>query len=137
MGMTLEIATGIAQAIRDAAAASPDREVCGLLLGEPGRVTALMPAANVAADPATTFEIDPSALLTAHRAARGGGPVVLGHYHSHPRGPVRPSSADAAASHADGALWIIANAETIGCWRAVADGPVAGRFVPVRLRFVG
>jgi proteasome lid subunit RPN8/RPN11 len=135
--MTLEIATGMAQAIRAAAAASPDREICGLLLGEGARVTALLPAANVAADPATTFEIDPRALLTAYRAARAGGPAVLGHYHSHPRGPVRPSRADAAASHGDGALWIIANGDTIGCWRAVPEGPVAGRFVPVALRFVG
>lgn len=137
MGMTLEIATGIAQAIRAAAAASPDREVCGLLLGEGERVTALLAADNVAFDPAVTFEIDPRALLAAHRAARVGGPAVLGHYHSHPRGPVRPSATDAAASHADGALWIIANGGTLGCWRAVADGPVAGRFVPVALRFVG
>jgi proteasome lid subunit RPN8/RPN11 len=135
--MTLEIATGMAQAIRAAAAASPDREICGLLLGEGTRVTALLPTTNVAADPATTFEIDPRALLTAYRAARAGGPAVLGHYHSHPRGPVRPSGADAAASHGDGALWIIANGDTIGCWRAEPVGPVAGRFVPVALRFVG
>ncbi|MFV0624625.1 Mov34/MPN/PAD-1 family protein [Sphingomonas sp. ac-8] len=135
--MTLEIATGLAQAIRAAAAASPDREVCGLLLGAGGRVTGLLPADNVAADPAATFEIDPRALLAAHRAARAGGPAVLGHYHSHPRGPVLPSRTDAESSHADGTLWIIANAETLGCWRAVAEGPVAGRFVAVALRFVG
>ncbi|MCC2976148.1 M67 family metallopeptidase [Sphingomonas sp. PL-96] len=135
--MTVEIATRIAQAIRDAAAASPDEEVCGLLLGTAERVEALQPARNVAADPRTSFEIDPQALLAAYRAARAGGPAVVGHYHSHPAGPVRPSAADAAASHGDGALWIIANAETTGCWRAVARGPVAGRFVPVALRFVG
>jgi proteasome lid subunit RPN8/RPN11 len=135
--MTVEIATGIAQAIRDAAAASPTHEICGLLLGSERRIEALLPARNVAADQAVTFEIDPQALLGAHRRARAGGLAVLGHYHSHLRGPVRPSAADAAASHADGALWIIANAETLGCWRAVADGPAAGRFVPVALRFVG
>ena len=137
MGMTVEISTTIVHAIHAAAAASPDREVCGLLLGNAERVTEILPAANVAADPATTFEIDPGTLLAAHRGARSGGPAVLGHYHSHPRGAVRPSAADAAASHADGALWIIANAETLGCWCAVAAGPVAGRFVPVTLRFVG
>lgn len=137
MGMTVEIATGLAQAIRAAAAASPAQEVCGLLLGAEGRVEALLPAANVAADPARHFEIDPQALLAAHRAARAGGPAVIGHYHSHPTGVVAPSATDAAASHGDGALWIITDGETLGCWRAVAEGPVAGRFVPVELRFVG
>ena len=137
MGMMVEIATGLAQAIRDAAAASPAREVCGLLLGTEGRVEALVPAVNVARDPQRNFEIDPQALLAAHRAARAGGAAVIGHYHSHPTGLVAPSPTDAAASHADGALWIIANGETLGCWRAVRNGPVAGRFVPVALRFVG
>lgn len=137
MGMTVEIATGLAQAIRAAAAASPAQEVCGLLLGVEGRVEALLPSANVAPNPARHFEIDPQALLAAHRAARVGGPAVIGHYHSHPTGPVAPSRTDAAASHGDGALWIIANAQTLGCWQAVANGPVAGRFVPVVLRFVG
>ena len=43
----------------DAAHATPDREICGLLLGEGLRVTNILPAANSAPDPATGFAIDP------------------------------------------------------------------------------
>ena len=33
-----------------------------------------------------TLEIDPAKLIAALRAERGGGPAVVGCYHSHPRG---------------------------------------------------
>lgn len=135
--MALEIATGSARAILTAAQRSTSLEVCGLLLGQGARVTSIVPADNVAARPETEFEIDPAALLAAHRAARQGGPTVIGHYHSHPTGLLRPSARDAAAAREDGAFWIIASGARLGCWRAVPSGPVEGRFVPVALRQIG
>lgn len=117
----------------EAAAASPDREVCGLLLGAGGRVEALLPAANVAADPARRFEIDPLVLLRAHKAARRGGQAVLGHYHSHPAGKAEPSPCDAGQAHGDGALWLICTpGGDHGLWRAAGEG-LHGQFVPVPL----
>ena len=58
-------------------------------------------------DPETHFEIDPQALIDAHRAARAGGPQVLGYYHSHPAGEPEPSATDRAMAAGDGRMWAI------------------------------
>lgn len=131
--MTVTIASELVGQILGEAAASPAAEICGLLLGETDAITAALPCRNVAADPARRFEIDPAALIAAHRAARNGGPQVVGHYHSHPSGVAVPSARDAAEAAADGTLWLIAAGGMLRAWRAVEDGPVEGRFAPVDL----
>jgi len=117
-----------------AAAAGSADEVCGLLLGRGEHVERALPCRNVAATPATRFELDPAALLAAHRAARAGAPAVLGHYHSHPSGDASPSPRDAADAIPDGSLWLIVAGEAVTAWRAVEDGALHGRFVPVAMR---
>ena len=97
---------------------SPDREVCGLLYGSKGRIAEAEPTANVAADPARSFEIDPAALFAAHRRARAGAVAVIGHYHSHPSGTAMPSARDAAQAMGDGALWLILTAREGRLWRS-------------------
>ena len=114
--------------------ASPDREICGLLLGRPGAVAVAQGCRNVASTPADRFEIDPAALLAAHRAARAGGLAVVGHYHSHPTGRAEPSPRDAADAQPDGGLWLIATARDITGWVAVTKGSLHGRFERVGLR---
>jgi len=100
-----------------AAKNSPDAEVCGLLYGANGRIAEAEACANVAADPARSFEIDPAALFAAHRRARGGaGMGVIGHYHSHPSGAAVPSARDAAQAMGDGALWLILTASEARLW---------------------
>ena len=96
---------------------APDREVCGLLFGTQGRIADAEATANVAADPARSFEIDPAALFAAHRRARAGGPAIVGHYHSHPSGAAVPSARDAAQAMGDGALWLILTAGEGRLWR--------------------
>jgi proteasome lid subunit RPN8/RPN11 len=94
--------------MRAAAAAAYPHEACGLLLGEGGRITEARAVANVHPAPATHFEIDPQALIDAHRAARAGaGPQVLGYYHSHPVGEPVPSATDRACAAGDGRVWAI------------------------------
>jgi len=134
MAMALRISSMILERISAEAMASPDREVCGLLLGTGDRVLEARSCRNVAADPAMRFEIDPAALLAAHRAARRGGPAVIGHYHSHPSGLAEPSPRDAADAVADGSIWLIAAGGRVTGWRAVENGALHGRFVPLRLR---
>lgn len=133
----MESAVAISRTLLDAliaeAAASPDAECCGLLFGTRGRIIDAVSCRNVAADPARRFEIDPAALIAAHRAARDGGPTIIGHYHSHPGGTARPSVEDAAQSAADGAYWLIIARDQATLWRAVASGREAGRFDPVTL----
>ncbi len=133
MGVTVEISSELLQRIKDAGANSPGEEICGLLLGDTDRVSAILPCRNVAAAPARRFEIDPAALLAAHRAARGGGGRPIGHYHSHPNGVALPSACDAHDAAPDGSLWLIVAGGLVRGWRAVADGAIHGRFDPVAI----
>jgi proteasome lid subunit RPN8/RPN11 len=131
--MRLTISRALLDEIRAHAAEQPDREVCGLLIGEKERVTAVLRCANVAVDPQRTFEIDPAALIAAHRAGRAGGPRPIGHYHSHPSGVAMPSARDAAMAET-GLFWLITAGGEINGWRSVAGGPVEGMFEPVTIR---
>jgi proteasome lid subunit RPN8/RPN11 len=120
------------RAIRSHAARSAPEECCGLLLGTGRAVEHAHPAANVAADPRRRFEIDPQALVDAQRAARAGGPQVIGYYHSHPAGPAEPSATDRAQAGHDGAVWAIAAPGGVAFWR---DGEAG--FVPLPYAVVG
>jgi proteasome lid subunit RPN8/RPN11 len=106
------IATLIAQAAR----AAP-YEACGLLLGRDRCIDQAVPVANVAPDPLWRFEIDPAALFAAHRAARAGGPELIGYYHSHPAGHPRPSATDCAHASGDGRVWAIVASAVVTFWR--------------------
>ena len=130
--MRVVISSVLLKQITDHAARSRD-EVCGLLLGRPGTIEAVVPTANVAADRARSFEIDPAALLAAHRGARRGGAAIVGCYHSHPGGDATPSLRDATDAAADGAIWLIVAGPAVRGWRAVASGAVRERFDPVEL----
>lgn len=119
-----------------AIAAADRAEVCGLLLGVAGRIEAIAPAANVAPDPARHFELDPAALIAAHRAARAGRAQIIGHYHSHPSGVAVPSATDAACAAPDGSLWLIVAGGDARLWVAQGDGAGGVRFAPATLRVV-
>jgi proteasome lid subunit RPN8/RPN11 len=130
MEMEFTVTSGaIATLLQEAARALPD-EACGLLLGQGGRIERAVPCANVHPDPARHFEIDPAALIAAHRAARGGGPALLGYYHSHPAGRAEPSATDRASASGDGRIWAIVAGEQIGWWR---DGPNGFEPLPTRV----
>lgn len=124
--MTLSITPAlIGEMLADAIAASP-REACGILLGKGEAITAIAPARNVHSSPETHFEIDPQALVDAHRAAREGGPQVIGYYHSHPCGPVRPSTTDQAQAARDALIWaIIVPPSDVTFWRDDERGFIA------------
>ena len=114
------IALSLAQlkAIADAGEAAYPAEACGLLVGakRPGdhwRVGRVAPARNVATDPRRRFEVDPGLRIGLERELRGTDRRVIGHYHSHPDGPARPSATDLAMVHEPDLVWLIA---------AVVDG---------------
>ena len=131
MGMTLEVTSGtIATLLAEATKAAP-RECCGLLLGREGRVTEARSAANVAADPLRHFEIDPAALIAAHRAERGGGLQLLGYYHSHPAGHPLPSVTDCAHASGDGRAWAIVAQAEVRFYRDRPDGFAALSYAEV------
>jgi proteasome lid subunit RPN8/RPN11 len=81
-----------------------------------------VPAANVAPDPLRHFEIDPAALIAAHRAARSGALPVVGYYHSHPTGHPVPSATDCEHAASDGSVWAIVADGAVAFWRDGASG---------------
>lgn len=120
--MHIEVTSDVIARIEAAARAAHPRECCGILLGAGNRFTEARPAANVHPEPETHFEIDPRALIDAHRAARDGGPQVLGYYHSHPTGAVEPSVTDRAMASGDGRVWAIICPDKLLFWHDTADG---------------
>lgn len=120
--MTLRLTSAVLATIRGAAAEAAPNECCGLLLGHGSLIAEARAAVNVAPDPARHFEIDPQALLDAHRLARSGGPQVVGYFHSHPVGSAEPSATDRALAAGDGRVWAIAGRDAITFWRDDEDG---------------
>ena len=127
--MEIGVTSGVMATLLQEAAGAGSLECCGLLLGRGGTVNTAQPAANVHPDPADHFEIDPAALIATHRAARAGGPQVLGYYHSHPNGRAEPSTTDRAQASGDRRIWAIVAAGAVTWWR---DAP--GGFEPLPTR---
>jgi predicted GIY-YIG superfamily endonuclease/proteasome lid subunit RPN8/RPN11 len=101
--------------VAEASSAHPN-EACGILLGSADRIDHAVVTANVHPDPRRHFEIDPAALIAAHRAAREGGPGLAGYWHSHPVGDAVPSAADRAMAAGDGKVWAIVAGQAIAFW---------------------
>ena len=117
--------------MRAQAALAYPLEACGLLLGTADRIDRSVPASNVHPPPRTHFEIDPAALVAAHKAARGGGPQIVGYWHSHPTGTPAPSATDRASSSGDGRVWAIVASDQVTFWRDLPGG-----FEPLSTRAV-
>ena len=128
--MALVVARGMIEALLAEAARAHPLEACGLLFGD-GRIERAEACANVHPDPLRHFEIDPVALVAAHKAARDDGPAVAGYWHSHPMGEAIPSAADRAGASGDGRIWAIVAGGEVRWWR---DAP--GGFEPLSYRVV-
>ena len=105
--MSIEVTSEVIEALHEAARAVCPREACGILLGEGNRITTFIKARNVHPTPRTHFEVDPRSLIDAHRSARGGGPQIIGYFHSHPKGDAKPSATDEEMAAGDGKVWAI------------------------------
>jgi proteasome lid subunit RPN8/RPN11 len=100
-------------------------EVCGVLAGERTgagrRVTETRRVANVAETPRDRYELAPAEQVAAMDDLEERGLDIVGFYHSHPRGPERPSGVDEArATWPDHSYCIVSLAgvePTVGSWR--------------------
>jgi proteasome lid subunit RPN8/RPN11 len=118
-------------------------ECCGLLIGCRNtdgdvRVTEIAAAVNVAPPPRRDrFEVDPAVRFATMRRLRGTEQDIVGHYHSHPDGPARPSGQDAASAFEPELIWLIVavTAGTAGEAAAFRYDPVTAIFrrVPILL----
>jgi len=110
------------RSVRDAVVAhareGAPEEVCGVLGGTHGvpgtrgddghshaRTVERVP--NVAAEPRNRYELDPAEQFRAMEAVEDAGGDVVGFYHSHPRGPPRPSQTDETLATWDGYSYVI------------------------------
>ncbi len=124
------LAPDIIPALLAEAAAADPREVLRHPAGHGTTITQILPTPNIHPTPRSHFEIDPQALIDAHRAARNGGPQVLGYFHSHPRGSAHPSATDCAMAAHDGKIWAIAAGGDVRMWRDTKDGFVPLSYAP-------
>lgn len=98
-------------------------EVCGIVAGvtrdEDARVAAVERVPNVATSPETRYELDPERQMRAMHALEDAGHDVVGFYHSHPRGPARPSATDVAQAAWPGHRYVIVSlgdSGDLGSW---------------------
>ena len=120
--MHIEVARHVVEALKGEAQSAHPHECCGLLLGEGECITDHVATKNVHPTPESHFEIDPQALIDAHRVAREGGPQVCGYYHSHPAGAAVPSATDRAMASGDGRIWAIIAHGQVRFWQDNARG---------------
>lgn len=132
MGTDLRVSRSALDALLAEAETAHPLECCGLLwAGEGYDVALIEPCANVSAAPEDSFEIDPAALIAAHKAERAGQARLAGYYHSHPNGRVGPSARDRATACGDGRLWAIVAGGGVTWW---VDGEAGFAEVEVALR---
>jgi proteasome lid subunit RPN8/RPN11 len=100
--------------ITDAAEHAYPAECCGLLAGfRDGsgliRVSRVVASRNVATTShRDSFEVDPQVRFDLMRACDdAAGEMLVGHYHSHPDHPARPSARDLAMAYEPDLAWII------------------------------
>jgi len=105
--MTLVIPQAILSEIKTRAIASRPDECCGLLGGRGTLVQTHYPLRNVAEHPERRYFAAPEDLFAAMRRMREEGERMLVIYHSHPRGPARPSATDLAMAFYPRAVYLI------------------------------
>ena len=144
--MSLRINSAERASLRDQAQLAYPKECCGLLIGrEEGPdllVTRVLPSMNQDPDGgARAFEVDPALILAWHKRLRGTPERIIGHYHSHPNEPARPSVTDLDRAWEPGMIWLILSVgrgklTELGAFRYSEEGrgPAMRRgFEPVEL----
>jgi len=104
----------IVNEVLDHVRADPGREVCGLIGARDGIAVRCLSVPNVAADPANRYRMDPARLIEGLYAIEGAGETLLAVWHSHPRGPARPSAIDIAEATFPAAIYLIVSLDTRG-----------------------
>ncbi|MGH9561815.1 MAG: Mov34/MPN/PAD-1 family protein, partial [Terracidiphilus sp.] len=82
MNPAIYVAKGIIDAMLAHARRDASVECCGLLAGREGEISRIFSAANVAENPATSYEIAPKEIFALIREMRAEGIEMLGIYHS-------------------------------------------------------
>jgi desampylase len=132
----MECPRSLMERLHEEAGAAGGREICGLLIGAGGAIAEALPIRNAAPDPGRRFALDPRDHLRASREARTRGYRILGCYHSHPGGDIRPSPADAEGAAEQSFHWLILAGGRQALWTSRAGGALHAAFDPLRLEIV-
>ncbi|MCP5367964.1 MAG: M67 family metallopeptidase [Hyphomicrobiales bacterium] len=137
----ITIPAALLREIHAAAEGAYPRECCGLLLGRRAgaavAVTRVVPSRNMApGEQRDSFEVDPQVRFDAMRAVAGTDQDIVGHYHSHPDHPARPSARDLAMAYEPALAWLITSVMDGRAAETTAHllDPAAGRFRRLDLR---
>jgi proteasome lid subunit RPN8/RPN11 len=123
--------------VREAAAASPE-ECCGILLGrradaESKVVEEVRPVPNTSGtDRRNSYAIDSLAVLAARERGRALGRDVVGFYHSHPDGSLRPSRRDRTEAWPGASYIIVSPRGGLTCWECGTEAAAAVEVVERR-----
>ena len=90
--MNLVLAPGLLDLMIKHAKEKYPEEACGLLVGQDSAAR-FIPMENTLAS-STAFEMDPAQLISTFKDLRSSGENLVAIFHSHPRGPARPSESD-------------------------------------------
>lgn len=96
-----------AKAIIDHARAAAPHEACGLIGGTDGRAVEVVPVENVAATPATNYELDPAQQANVMSRFYKDGLDLVAIYHAHPTTPPVPSQTDIRSAAYPDAVYLI------------------------------
>lgn len=126
--MSVRISYAAARQIADHAARHYPHEVCGLFAGQGAHITKAIPLDNIAAEPETHYQPDPSQQLRALKQIDSDRLQWLGIYHSHPKSPPIPSAADMQAAADESLLHLIVSLQgtrhRLKLWRITATSAV-------------
>ncbi|MHC5056514.1 MAG: Mov34/MPN/PAD-1 family protein [Planctomycetota bacterium] len=119
MRLTRWVVDNMMQTARD----GRPEESCGIVLAvarEPGLGAVLLRSHNVERTrPGRRYELDHRVHIAAVEAEVAGTAMIVGYYHSHVRGPARPSRVDAELA-CPGVTYVIASADEpqeVRAWR--------------------
>ena len=140
------ISPALLKLITDAAESAYPAECCGLLAGRDSDggdvvVTRVTPSRNLSkTNVCDSFEVDPGIRFALMRELGSFGSQtaerIVGHYHSPPDHPAKPSERDIAMAYEPDLVWLIT---TVGAGRATATAAYliareSGRFQQIKLR---
>ena len=109
----IRIPAPLLTSITEAAETAYPMECCGLLAGRENDggdilVTRVEPSPNVTeSDPCDSFLIDAKIQFDLMQDLREGPERIIGHYHSHPDHPARPSERDRQSVFYPDHIWVI------------------------------
>ena len=135
--MVVKIETSAWDEIRKHAEEGYPNEVCGVLVGRNGHVSAARRCRNINTERARDrYELDPLSFLEADTWARRNGMEIVGIYHSHPDHPSRPSETDLRRAW-QGWVYVIVSINggrynDVRAWVLEEDG---SRFEEIELEF--